>query len=715
MADDARPVDLSTCDAEPIHTIGRIQSFGWLLSFSSDWVVNHASLNCDALFGIEARELVGMRAPQILSPDAIHEIRTRLQIVGPGGAVERLFAFDLLGDGRTFDIAVHASGRSFVIEVEPHASGKRQDTISHIRPMIERLRQCGTIEKLCSSAARNLRALTGFDRVMVYRFDADGSGEVLAESLNGAVDSFKGLHFPASDIPAQARRLYARNLLRIISDVGEPTVPIYPDNTPGGEQLDLSMSGLRAVSPIHIEYLRNMGVQASMSVSIMRRGKLWGLMACHHYAPLVLSYSVRTAAELFGEFFAYLLEQKEADFLLERQALSMRVHDEIMAGMVGSGSLLDTFDDFARSIAKVIAFDGIAGRVDGRFVSQGAAPDEAQFGALTHFLDAQGNGAILAADSIAALYPPAGDWIDKAAGMLVLPVSRTPGDYIVLFRHEATRDVNWAGNPDKKIEPGPLGPRLTPRKSFDIWKEERRGHAKAWSPDEVAAAELLRVTLLEVVLKLSDAVNVERERASQQQDVLVAQLNHRVRNILNLIRGLVMQGKDSARTIDEFADIVGSRIHALARAHDQVTRVGGSPASPHDLIRTEADAYSGDTRDRVVLTGYDATITPGAFTALALVIHELMTNACKYGALSGPRGQVVVDVARTDEGGLRIDWREEGGAPMQPPSNRGLGAAIIERTVPDELGGTASVEFPVEGLRARFLIPPCHVAAPEAP
>lgn len=248
--------------------------------------------------------------------------------------------------------------------------------MSYVRPMIDRLRQSSSIEQLCASAARHLRGLTGFDRVMVYRFEGDGAGEVVAESLNGMVDSFKGLHFPASDIPAQARRLYTRNLLRIISDVDDPTVPIYPATDPNGDPLDLSMSGLRAVSPIHVEYLRNMGVKASMSVSIMRRGKLWGLMACHHYSPLTLSYSVRTASELFGEFFAYLLEQKETDFALEQRSASMRLHDEMMARVASGGSLLEAFEDFSESIGRVIPFDGVIGWVDGRFMSHGTTPSE---------------------------------------------------------------------------------------------------------------------------------------------------------------------------------------------------------------------------------------------------------------------------------------------------------------------------------------------------
>ncbi|TYC86403.1 HWE histidine kinase domain-containing protein [Novosphingobium sp. BW1] len=715
MAEDQHQVDLTTCDLEPIHIIGRIQSFGWLISFSSDWIINHASRNCDTLFGQSAEDLIGLNAAQFLSPSAMHDIRSRLQILGAAGTVERIFELDLLSDGRLFDLAVHTSGRSFVVEIEEHESGRRRDFVSYVRPMIERMRQTETTEKLCASAARHLRGLTGFDRVMVYRFSEEGAGEVIAESLNGLVDSFKGLHFPASDIPKQARKLYTRNLLRIITDIDDPTVPVIPATGPTGDPLDLSMSGLRAVSPIHIEYLRNMGVKASMSVSIMRRGKLWGLMACHHYSPLRLSYSVRTAAELFGEFFAYLLEQKETDAAFERRGDSMKLHDEIMSRVAGGGSLLDAFGDFSQSIGRVISFDGAIGWVDGEFMADGLTPTRTQFGQLARFLNTAGASTVWATDNITAIFDPAREWADKAAGVMALPVSRSPRDYIVLFRKEQLREVNWAGNPEKSVEFGPNGSRLTPRKSFDLWKEERRGYSRPWTEEEVSAAESLRITLLEVVLRMSDAAHAQREQASQQQDMLIAELNHRVRNILNLIRGLVSQSKDGASTIDEFAEIVGSRIHALARAHDQVTEKDWRPSSFYDLIRTETAAYAGHGTDRVVIEGPDALIAPSAFTTLALVVHELMTNSCKYGALSDSQGSVHVTIARSDDGALEIDWREEHGPPVTPPSRRGFGSTIIERTIPHELDGSASVIYPEAGMQAFFLIPSDHIATFETP
>jgi light-regulated signal transduction histidine kinase (bacteriophytochrome)/CheY-like chemotaxis protein len=715
MADTSPEVDLSTCDLEPIHIIGRVQSFGWLMSLSSDWIINHVSANCGDIFGTAAVEMVGRPATEFLSAGTLHDIRTRLQILSGSDSVERLFEVDVREDGRCFDIALHSSGNSFVLEFELSEPRRQRDYVSYVRPMIDRLRSAATTEQLCASAARHLRALTGFDRVMVYRFDATGAGEVIAESLNGAVDSFQGLHFPASDIPAQARRLYTRNILRIISDVDDPTIPIIPATNPSREPLDLSMSGLRAVSPIHIEYLRNMGVKASMSVSIMRRGKLWGLMACHNYSPLRLSYAVRTACELFGEFFSYLLDQRENDLSVEKRGDSMRLHDEIMGRVASGGSLLAAFEDFADSIGRVIPFDGIIGWVDGQFMSRGSTPTQEQFEGLARFLNTAGASTIWCTENLGVVYEPAKTFTECASGLLALPVSRTPRDYIVLFREEHLREIHWAGNPEKTIELGPNGPRLTPRKSFESWKEERRGYSREWKTEEISAAESLRITLLEVVLRLADAASVEREQATKQQDMLIAELNHRVRNILNLIRGLVAQSKEGAETIDGFAEIIGSRIHALARAHDQVTQTDWSPSSLYNLIRTETDAYASDRAGRVTIDGPDAMIAPGAFTTLALVIHEMMTNSCKYGALSDPRGNVAITISSGDDQSLELDWRESGGPAVKEPTRRGFGSTIIERTIPHELGGIAAVDYPMEGLHAAFVIPSDHISAYDTP
>ncbi|MEL7301314.1 MAG: HWE histidine kinase domain-containing protein [Pseudomonadota bacterium] len=718
MSGDLKPfpegeaLDLTNCDREPIHALGRVQSYGALLAISSDWIIQHASENIDRFLGASASALTGTMLTDFVPKHLAHDVRSRMQMLAGPDAVERLFNVTLKegedgGEDTLVDLAIHRSDRTIVIELESaDASSASTDFISQVRPMIDRISKGRDVEHLCQLAARQLRGLVGFDRVMVYRFEEDDTGTVVAEALRTGLEPYLGLRYPASDIPKQARALYKRSLLRTISDVNDEGFAIVPPQSPEGAPLDLSLSSTRAVSPIHLEYLRNMGVQASLSVSILKRGKLWGLFACHHEAPRVLPYSVRTAAELFGQLFAFVLDQKEADIEREERDAAQRVHDRVMAQLAGGRSISANFETLIDSIQTVIAHDGAVGWVDGEFVSRGATPTREEFLGLAKFLNTTATGSIFTTDNIEALYPAADSFADRAAGLLVLPVSRRPRDYIVLFRREIAHSVTWAGNPEKPVEAGPNGVRLTPRKSFEAWQQVVRNKSARWTKQEVGSAEALRVTLLEVVLRMSDEALEERGRAQERQELLIAELNHRVRNILNLIRGLVAQSAVDAHSAAELTQVIGGRIHALARAHDQITRENWSAASLRDLVATECEAYIDDDQPRVEVVGPDIMLEPMAFSTMALVVHELVTNAAKYGALSVPSGRVTLTAAPEPDGDIKLRWREEGGPPIQAaPERRGFGSTIIERSVPYDLKGEAKIHFDVSGLVAEFMLP----------
>ena len=261
----------------------------------------------------------------------------------------------------------------------------------------------------------------------------------------------------------------------------------------------------------------------------------------------------------------------------------------------------------------------------------------------------------------------------------------------------------WAGDPAKaKAQEGTL---LEPRASFAAWREIVRGRSAEWSEEECDFAERLRRTLIEVILRMSEEVMRERQRAAEQQDLLIAELNHRVRNILGLIRGLVAQSQHDAMSVAGFAAIIGGRISALASAHDNITRENWSPAPLSLLIESEFAAYLGDDRTRLKITGEDVLIRPEAFTVMALVVHELVTNSAKYGSLSARSGMVTIDLSRSDFGDLRMAWREAGGPPVTPPQRQGFGSTIIQRSIPHELQGEAEMRFRLTGLEADFLIP----------
>ncbi len=707
MSDRSFQVDLTNCDQEPIHILGAVQSYGFLIAISNEWVIRRVSANSAEFIGKTPEELIGAALTSIFDAEAVHTIRNRMALLRGDDAVERMFGLQLMPGGPLFDLAIHISERSMVIEVEPAPDHQEGDATGMLRAMISRLNQADSMEAFYREGARQVRALTGFDRVMVYRFDDAGSGEVVAETARPGIGSFLGLHYPAEDIPAQARALYVRNIFRVIADVGAPPIPIVPALDERGHPLDLSLSVLRSVSPIHIEYLSNMGVGASLSISIVIEGKLWGLFACHHYGPRLPSLERRSVCELFGQMFALKLESRERLAMSEYLRGARDAADRLLGSLANDTSLFEDAELLADTIGGAIKSDGVAVCIEGRIAVTGLTPPLEEIQKLARRLNARASVDLLAVDRIATIEPAAEAYADVAAGMLAIPISRVARDYVILFRQEIVRTVRWGGDPKKVVTFGPNGPRLTPRKSFEAWSELVRGSALPFTPAEIRVAETLRATMIEVVLRMSHEAHAERQLANERQQILIAELNHRVRNILSLIRGVIRQSDSSGSTVD-FVHEVDNRIQALARAHNQVTSTDWDSASIRTLIETESAAYLGDKAKRVILTGPETGLSAHGFSVLALVFHELITNSAKYGALCDS-GQVTVTWHVDEDGDLLIDWRENGGPPVSPPTRQGFGTTIINRSIPFDLGGKAEVFYQPAGVTAKFCIPAKHV------
>lgn len=698
-------VDLLSCDREPIHQLGYIQDFGALLAVTADWQVAFRSTNVEDVLDPRKPIELGDRLAEHVSNDVLHALATHAANARDMEIVERVFAIDLLDDGRRFDLAIHISGSYIIIEMEPAEDEPAAPLTSALRPIMARLESCETTQELCEDAADQLKRLLGFDRVMVYRFHPDESGEVIAEAREPHLESFLNLRYPKTDIPQQARQLYLKNLFRIISDVDAEPVPIEPTMSLDGEPLDLSLSTLRAVSKIHIEYLCNMGVEASLSISIVVKGKLWGLFACHHYSPIVLPFQQRTMAELFAQLFALQLDlsMMTAGNLAKEQA--RRLHERLISQLAGGKTIADNLDIIDRAISRIIPHDGMSAYVDDIYKARGTAPDEAEFLAIVPALNTSSTGHLLHSDALQEKIPQAAAFADRAVGALVIPVSRRPRDYVVLWRRELQQVVTWAGNPEKVATVGPNGDRLTPRESFAAWRQSVDGKSSPWREEEVSIAENIRVTLLEVILRITDDQVQERAKAQERQELLIAELNHRVRNILTLIRSLIGQSRGEVKDVGEFADIVGGRIRALSMAHDQITRQQWAPASLKQLINEETEAYLTGKTDRVIISGPDSLIAPEAFTVIALVIHEMMTNSAKYGSLCDRSGRLEISLAFDKHTDLSISWREIGGPAVKAPERRGFGSTIIERSIPYELNGAADIRYNLKGVEADFTIP----------
>ncbi|GHH07882.1 signal transduction histidine kinase [Sphingomonas glacialis] len=711
MADDFRSVDLTNCDREPIHILGAIQPIGFLLALTADWLVARTSANIADYIGHTPEDLIGLPLAEIFSTPVIHDLRNRAAVLRGADAVERVFDLVLVPGGTAFDVAIHYSGGQVVIEAEP-ASGEYGDASSLVRSMISRLDQCADMESFFREGARQVRALIGFDRVMVYRFNADDSGEVVAEAVKAGIGKFLGLRYPASDIPVQARALYKRNLLRIIADVDHQTVPIVPARDTQGQPLDLSLSVLRAVSPIHIEYLKNMGVQASLSISILVDGKLWGLFACHHYAPRCPTFERRSVSELFAQMFAMRLESRERQATVEFERGAREIADQLLGAVASDDTLLRDPDWLGDILTNAIAADGVGVWIGGNHAFSGVTPSVEEFQRIVRALNSTAAGKVFATDHIASILPGAEAFVSQSAGLLAIPISRAPRDYVVLFRSELVRSVRWAGNPDKPVEYGVNGPRLSPRESFAEWKELVQGRSQPFTPSEVRVAETLRATLIEVVLRMADEASTERQHASARQELLIAELNHRVRNVLGVIRGLIRQSQPTENVVQDFVKVVDGRIHALARAHNQITDDHWGPAPMQALIDAEAAAFLADG-DKIISDGAPVLLNPQAYSTMALVLHELVTNSTKYGSLSVSEGRVAISWQRDAAQDLHFTWRETGGPTVAKPTRKGFGTTIIHRSVPYDIGGTAEVDYRPEGVEARFRIPARHVS--EAP
>ncbi|UAB78797.1 GAF domain-containing protein [Erythrobacter sp. SCSIO 43205] len=707
----AHPQALTECDREAIHQIGFVQSFGALIAVDKDWQITHYSENASDILKSERAVGVGDPLSDHLTGKAVETLREALHKIAEDDANERVFGLKLTDGDALYDCAIHPSGDRIIIEFEPHQSASFRDHLAAIAPMTDAIASASDVDGLCQSTASLVRSALGYDRVMIYRFHRDHSGEVVAEDRIDELDSFVGLRYPHTDIPMQARELFKRNRFRIIADVNAPSAAIEPSPGAGNQPLDLSLSVLRASSEIHLQYLRNMGVAASLTIAIVRAGRLWGLISCHHNTPKMIPFTQRTVAEVISQVFSLMLDRLLVERSEQLRVRSLALHEKLMRRFADGVSFVEDLDMFEQVIAEMIPHDGTSVLIHDQYRRRGSAPDEAQFKRLLPRLSAMHESSVLTTNRLSARVDEAREFADVAAGALVLPISRSPRDYLVLWRKPLTQTVLWGGNPAKAVTPGK--DRLEPRSSFKAWAETVEGLSDEWSDDELTIAESLRSTLLEVILRMTDEVAQERQRAQEKQDLLIAELNHRVRNILNLIRALVSQSSKDAASVSDFASIIGGRIAALASAHDNITRQQWAPAPIADLFETELEAYVADKNDRLRLTGEAALVQPEAYTVLALVVHELVTNSAKYGSLCDSTGTINVDISKASNGDLLINWTEVGGPPVQPPTRKGFGSTIIQRAIPYDLRGEAELNFKLSGVEASFRIPARYVAAPE--
>lgn len=705
------------CDREPIHTPGAIQPHGCMLICAlPEWTVVSASGNSDSFFGRPPAKLRGRAISELLPSETVHRLRNLLQHSSVMRSVERVSGLQSCAGG-LLDAAVHLQGEAVILEFERHPQRPSSggDPISLVKGMLTRLQQVDALDDLYQQATQQFRAMTGFDRVMIYKFLQDGSGTVIAETLRAGMPPYLGLHYPATDIPRQARELYKRNWLRQIPDVNYVPVPLEPAADADGRPFDLSLSTLRSVSPVHVEYLQNMGVGASLSVSIIVGGELWGLISCHHSEPRPLRQNLHSAAELFGQMFSLLVENRQRSEEQQYEAKARAAHDRLVSSMDPEDGLFEKLEKYRPLLEELVAADGIAVWSDGRFSGVGTTPPAEAVPDLIDFLNTTSSARTFATDELAAHLPQAAAYADDVSGILAVPISKVPRDYVIFCRREVVQSITWAGDPRKQSNSTAGELRLSPRKSFEAWRETVRGRSAAWTAAEQRVIEGLRVALLEVMLRRTDMAEKERREAQERQQFLIAEMNHRVKNTLALVRSLVRKSRAAANSLDDFTENLEQRIRALSSAHDLLTHQDWKPAPLHALLEAELDPHLRDGESQIRLDGPPVLLDPRAHTAMALVLHELATNAAKYGALKDPQGRLAITWSLEPGGDFSLDWQEAGGPPVQPPRRHGFGTTVIERAIPYELGGDVDIDYAPQGLRARLTLPGEFITTGETP
>jgi PAS domain S-box-containing protein len=506
VAQAGQPADLTHCDKEPIHIPGRIQAHGVLLVLREPALtLVQVSENAADFLGRPVGELLGQPLISCLREDQLAPLLEclRQSLTEP---VRRDLVLSTPTGERRFDAFLHRGGGALILELEPFS---REDVAALVVPYqqareaIARFKAAASLDELCRLAAAEVRRLTGFDRVLIYQFDPEGHGIVVAEEREEHLDSFLGLHYPASDIPRQARQLYLRNWLRLIPDAHRPTAALIPALHPDTRQpLDLSVSVLRAVSPVHIEYMKNLGLGASMSISLIRGSQLWGLISCgNHQGPRHVPHDIRAACELLGQVLSlHISLHEEAESARHRARLRQLTH-QLTEQMAATADYRDGLLRQHPNLLDLCGASGAALCFEGECSRLGRTPGEEMLWALMRWLDANVRTNVFHTDALSRLFPEAEAYKDVASGLLAIRLPKLQNHYAFWFRPEVLQTVTWGGDPRKPVEPGPDGLRLHPRKSFEQWKELVRGRSQPWLPQEVEAAHELRRAIIDTDLR----------------------------------------------------------------------------------------------------------------------------------------------------------------------------------------------------------------------
>ncbi|WP_434622158.1 ATP-binding protein [Azospirillum sp. B2RO_4] len=640
----AGTLDLDACAREPIHIPGSIQPHGHLLGMEVDSLrLVCASAEAGAVLNRPPGEAFGTPVDQLIAAASTASLLRGLR-AAPAEPVQ-LDILHLRG-GDEFQAIGHRSGDLVILELEElpaNGVGTLEALYPQMREGIRRMQAAHDFEALLAITAQEVRALTGFDRVLIYRFDEQWNGTVIAEDGNDRLPSYRGLRFPASDIPQQARRLYALNRLRLIADARYQPVPILSDRR-DLPPLDLSFSVLRSVSPVHLEYMRNMGTPASMSISVMDGDRLWGLISCHHAEPRQVSFAVRTACDLLGQMLSSQMIALERALDADHRIRSKSTQARLLAHMAAADHFIDGLGEDREDLLALVNADGAAILFDGDCRLIGRTPPQEVVEAIGADLAGQGIKDLFASHQLPVESPAAAGMERTASGLLAISISQLHPSYLLWFRPEIVQTIDWAGDPNKPLD---ASGGLSPRNSFEAWKETVRGQSLPWSHGEIEAAGDFRNAIVSIVLRKAEemaALNEELRRSNSELAAFSYSVSHDLRAPFRHVSSYAELLR--SRTADKLNERERHYLDSIIEAASSAGRlVDGllhfSQLGRATLARVEVDVGRLVEEVRHLLEpdlqGRDVrwTVHPlpnvnGDPTMLRLVVQNLLSNAIKY-------------------------------------------------------------------------------------
>ncbi len=600
----ARTVDLTDYDKELLHLSGAIQPHGMLFVLKEPHLeIIQVSNNTFEFIGFHPQELISKKFKDLLEPKEASFIRQCLlkdfENINP-----LKISINVQGKILVFDGIIHRSKEVLLLELEPSQSEQSSNFLKFyhlVKGSINKMENAATLQDMCQIIVKEVQKLTGFDRVIIYQFDTEQAGKVIAEEKLESLSPYLGLRYPASDIPDQAKQLYILNRLRLIPDVNSQPIELVPAHNPlTNKCLDLSYSVLRSVSPCHFEYLKNMGVTASMSISLIRDNKLWGLIACHHQSVKHVTYEVRTACEFLGQVMSLELAAKEDNENIDYKIKLKSIQSKFIETIPQEENLMDGLVKDKSNLLNLVSSDGIAICTNGHLSVIGKTPEEADIQDLIEWVETKINNDIFYTDCLPKLYPAAERFKDIASGLIALSISQIQKNYILWFRPEVIQTVNWGGNPNEQIEAEQNSVRLSPRKSFERWQETVRFKSLPWKPCEIDAVLDLRNVIVGIVLRKADElarINIELARSNSELDAFAYIASHDLKEPLRGIHNY------SSFLIEDYANVLSeegvSKLQTLVRLTQRMEDLINSLLHFSRLGRVELSMQKTDLNELV--------------------------------------------------------------------------------------------------------------------